>query len=364
MKTLYSLTANNTIKTWSITQTGNKLTTTWGDGPNQNRTDEYHSPEKAAEEMSSKISYQINRLRYVEEIPTTKPFMPMLAQPMNWNVNMEGFAIQPKYDGVRCIASNKQLLSRKNTHFTCFPHIQALTCRLPDNVYLDGELFVPGMPFEILSGYARRSTPSPVNKQFVYVIYDIIDTSLGYKERYSSLVNSYNLLAREYGHLKKMKEASLPFKFNIYLTDKFPIELCPTDFFDKSPSDHRSYIRGYHQEISKQHEGCMIRSLHTPYELNYRSTQLMKLKNFEDNEFQIVSVIKDRNNCGILVCKFKHTTFNCQMNWQQYLQRDIANHPEKYIGKYVRVKYEGYTNHGLPRCPKGIEIISSIGDKL
>jgi hypothetical protein len=362
--TLYCLSSKNNILTWTATVDDCTVRIQWGDGPNQYRNELYPSPEEAITAYTAEVKYQIDRKGYRKSIPTKRPMMPMLAQEYDWDKVLGPFAMQPKFDGIRCLASKTQLISRKNEQFKCFPHLEAILRQLPDDITLDGELYIHNLPFDLISGYARRNTVSPMSSQFRFIVYDIIDTEKTFVHRYNELINIISGLVQSHSVLLEMKQRSQPFPFNRHLTKQFPIDLCPTEFFDKAPSEHRPSVKAYFDNcISQKYEGAIVRTLDKPYELNFRSPSLLKMKSFDDSEFLIVGVETDRDGCGILTCEYNSTTFQCQMNWEKWRQVQIAQNPDHFIGKLVQVKYQGYTVNGMPRAPKGLRIIKQ-GDKI
>lgn len=362
--TLYCLSSRNTLLTWTATLDDCTVRIQWGDGPGQYRNDLYDSPEKAADAYNAEIKYQIDRKGYRRTIPTKRPMMPMLAQEFDSDRQIGPFAMQPKFDGIRCLASKTQLISRKNEKFNCFPHLEAILRQLPDDVTLDGELYIHNLPFDLISGYARRNTVSPMSNQFRYIVYDIVDTEKTFFHRYNDLSDTVHYLQSAHARLLDMKNKSQPFPFNRHLTKHFPIDLCPTSFFSGPITEHKQSVKAYFDNcISQKYEGAMVRTLDKPYELNFRSPSLLKMKSFDDQEFLIVGVDVDKDGCGLVVCEYKNSTFPCQMNWEKWRQVQIAQNPDHFIGKLVQVKYQGYTINGMPRAPKGLRIIKQ-GDKI
>lgn len=197
--------------------------------------------------------------------PSNRFFQPMLAFKYPQRTLALPFDIQPKLDGVRCIASESGLWSRKNTALTSVPHIQEAMGRLlasnPDVAYFDGELYLHGWPLPKISGLARLKRPSEDSLKLEYHIFDIVPNfgSLPWAERKKRLQR-----------LKGLADC-----IKIVRTDTAE-DQDDVDFL------HQRYVRlGY--------EGTMHRVLMSPY-IHKRSSSLLKRKDFHDEEAKIVKV--------------------------------------------------------------------------
>ncbi len=162
--TLYKRTSTGKIQTWFIEidggsyrttsgQQGGKLVTslwTVAEAKNVGRSNET-SPEEQAlletEAIYTKKLEQGGYFRTIEEIDDDRGFFePMLAHPFDPTRLPEGerFYVQPKFNGIRCVARKSGLWSRKGKKFVNCPHIEEELKPFfetwPDAI-LDGELY-------------------------------------------------------------------------------------------------------------------------------------------------------------------------------------------------------------------------------
>ena len=166
----------------------------------------------------------------IDKVETILVVRPMLAQTFDFakykstrkckKINFPA-AGQRKYDGIRCMThlENGQIVmeSRKGTKFENFDKMRTelfeFLKKLPDTVYLDGELYSYDVPFEVVSGLVRLSTKkatetniNDINK-LIYIIYDFVDISeegLPFDERMHLLDGFFG--KKNLNHLKNVKQ--------------------------------------------------------------------------------------------------------------------------------------------------------------
>ncbi len=257
--------------------------------------------------------------------------------------------IQRKYDGIRCISyrdtsGNIIIESRKGIPFQNFgllkEQLSELFDKLPNNFYFDGELYTNDIEFEIVSGLIRlheKKTTSEdlelINK-IEYYIYDFVnlnELATPFKDRHVFLKDFLNKNTKKM-HLIKEVETILIKKIDD--------------------------IHTYHDKfVAEGYEGIMIRDLNGPYEINKRSKYLQKYKEFMEEEFKIVGYHDgtgdekgaDKWDCEITKTKTVSVrprgTFESRK--KQFLEAD------KYIGKKITIRFQGYTEDGSLRFPVG-----------
>ena len=115
----------------------------------------------------------------------------------------------------------------------------------------------------------------------------------------------------------------------------------------------------YGQWQERGYEGQMIR-LNVPYE-NKRSKSLLKRKEFQDNEYEILGVEEGSGNRSGTVGYFNFVTpegvafkSNIKGNFE-YLTELLENR-ESLIGKQATIKYFRLTPDGVPRFPYVVAI--------
>ncbi len=87
-----------------------------------------------------------------------------------------------------------------------------------------------------------------------------------------------------------------------------------------------------------------------------RTASLLKRKEFQDEEFEILDIVEGRGNrsgmAGAAILKLdKKRTFNAAIMGTDEYRRKILLNPQKIIGLQATVKYFHKTPDGVPRFP-------------
>lgn len=256
---------------------------------------------------------------------------PMLAISFNEKKVKFPCIVQPKYDGVRCLITfdkEVQIFSRKGKPYN-IPHLKKWAEEYRELLPLDGELYNHGeLSFqEIVSAVKKQSEITPLIR---YVVYDK-PTEGTNKERWENLQKEFP------------KEANSP----AYLSGSI---ICHS----------MEEIWDYHEKcVSQGYEGVIIRNLKGTYEKGFRSSNLIKLKVFNDAEFEIINVVEASGRdagTAIFVCKCKEGWFSVKPQGTRELRKEYFNNQDKLIGKMVTVQYQGLSDEGIPRFPSAITI--------
>lgn len=367
---LYKLNNNNRVSWWKIQQSqdahGNltcDYAISWGQDTKTINisTANYNSystptPERAAQEIESLIKEQIARKGYTTDIPTTVPDLPMLAQKWEDHIKREPFqsvCLQPKLDGLRCLATHDKLISRRTELITSCPHISYILEHLSSEHKLDGELYIGGVDLQTIQSYVARQRPHRVYKEIEYHIFDYVDTEMPFIERYellrkivkelmvvhSDLISTYNSVP------EKLRQKS-------HLSENCPIKLVSMNHVMVPTNDpsFESLLINYHRDaVDAGYEGAMVRNPDSPYELNYRSPNLLKFKHRIDDEFEIIDIAEGYGKTGIFVCKTPSgVVFEATPSWINERKRHLLRNKEKYIGRWVTVEFEKYSKDGTP----------------
>lgn len=315
-------------------------------GKNLGKVNSTSLEEQAFKEAEYRWKYQINRNGYFESLSQAiseeaNKVSPTLAKvydpdkPPGYKV-----AIQPKLDGIRCIALKRDsevlLMSRTGKLITTLPHINNYLSNLDFSSleFLDGELYAHKYrkDFSTLCSIVKRDSVVDSHTDIEFHVFDCKSSKdLTFKERYN-LLNSLNL-----GNLPYIKVVET--LFNIELLD--------------IPSKY-SYF------TSQEYEGIMIRNIDSPYE-NFRTSNLLKYKEMRDSEFKIVDISSGRGklkNCGIIQCITpSNDIFKVKMSGSYKDLEVLLTDKEKYIGKYLTVQYQSLDPvTGIPRFPVGVRI--------
>lgn len=260
--------------------------------------------------------------------------------------------IQPKLDGIRYTArklsSSIELRTRQSKIKPFFDHIrdEIEKLSLPDNIILDGEFYSLSIQFKTLNGYCnitkQESYDNIPEKELLSIRYNIFDCY--------DLKNPQRTFQERYEYLKTILPED---------TEFLSLVKCEVIESDKG-------IHEWHDKyVSQGYEGIMIRNSAGKYRLNYRSSDLLKLKNFIDEEYTIVAAetpktgkdegaiifILETNDGAEFTCRPRGTIEDRIREYQDYL-----DNKKNYIGKKYTVRFQEKYENGIPRFPVGIAI--------
>lgn len=166
-------------------------------------------------------------------------------------------------------------------------------------------------------------------KYFVYDCFDLDNMDLTFKER-NAILNS----------LPKTKYIHIVETYN---------------------ADNKKEVRKYQDKfVDEGYEGTMLRNYDSMYQLNKRTKDLQKYKDFMETEFEIVGFTEGEGHEKgqvIWICKTKdNEEFNVVPVGTRVHRRKLFKEAEKHIGKQLTVIHFGYTDKGIPRIAKGKDI--------
>jgi len=241
--------------------------------------------------------------------------LPMLAN--KWDDRekyiSEPFYVQPKLDGIRLLVSNAGCYSRtgKPVH-----GVEHLGKDLKDGEWLDGEMYAANMTFEDITS-AFRMNPSALTF-YVFDYFDLGRPDLPFAER-RKYVTVETVLVKKKGDI---------------------------------PTWHARFV-------DQGHEGIMIRDAVSTYEIGKRSNYLLKYKEFQTEEYEVVGVKEGtgrEKGAGIWECRVGNHVFSAKPEGTLEFRRRIFRDREHYIGKMLTVRFQNLTAQGVPRFPVGVAI--------
>jgi len=254
--------------------------------------------------------------------------------------------IQPKLDGIRCIAINGQAYSRK---MKLIPNqfIQKVFAEL--NLHgFDGELMVHG-DFNKVQSAVMSEDGEP---DFYYVVYDWWNLEQPYEERFECVLTAVNLLNSQY----------------VAAIDSGVVENG-----EQAEEELNHFIKaGY--------EGAMLRSFTSPYKQGrstFKEGYLLKLKKFLDDEAVVIGFeerlhntneqgrdergyakrsskkegMVGANTLGSLIVKWNDIEFGVGSGFNDAQRKEIWENKEQYLGKLVTFKFQELSAKGIPRFP-------------
>lgn len=247
----------------------------------------------------------------------------LLAHKWQNDVDLVGWWMSEKLDGVRAWWDGKQFLSRLGNALLAPPWF---TAGLP-NYPLDGELWVARKEFQRCVSIVRRADGGEQWREVKYLVFDAPKTEGGFEAR----VEHVNALFGAGQH-------------------QFA-----------APVEHLR-CQGYHHlktELARVEglggEGLMLRQPGSKY-VDGRSATLLKVKTFHDAEGRVVAHEpgkgKHKDRLGALVCEMPDgTRFNVGTGFQ-----DKERESPPPIGAIVTYRYQELTKDGVPRFPSYVGV--------
>jgi len=277
----------------------------------------------------SKWNHKHNRENYrptMDEETSTK-ISPMLAKTFENGRHLKfPLYIQPKIDGLRCLASIGGLYSR-----TGCPFLGLLSIRNDLKKYfeknegcvVDGELYSDEMPFEELSGYCRRHKTIPSGKKVVFHVFDVITPDdMGFEDRLS-----------------------------FFPKETENIRLVPT----REIEGQGEIEPNLKQFIKNGYEGIILRNKNGAYRVGHRSWDLQKYKLFQEDEFIITGFTEGTGReKGLVIweCQTKEgKTFHVRPEGEHETRKEMFKKAGSCIGKKLTVVFQEYTKDQIPRFP-------------
>jgi DNA ligase 1 len=112
--------------------------------------------------------------------------------------------------------------------------------------------------------------------------------------------------------------------------------------------------------VAEGFEGAILRKYSTPYESGKRSGGLIKLKSFQDAEFEIVAVNEGRGKFvgkAVFSCKANNgKVFDCCAPGTMEDRATYFQVGDTLIGKQLTVKYFELSEDGTPLFPVGLAV--------
>ena len=257
--------------------------------------------------------------------------------------------IQPKFDGVRCLAhvigqadgkNVVQLLTRGGKQWD-IPHLALeLAHIMPEGMVLDGEIYIHGKTFQEISKLVKKRRPE--SSDLEYHIYDV------------PMYESTDDEADDEHPFHKRLEALVEVHKAIKATKTTHLVMCPTSVVMNEADVYEIQS----ELMSVGFEGAIVRSQDGLYRFGYRSPDLLKVKTFLDDEYEVVGFhpgIGKFETCVIWECVTKDgQAFNCVPKGTFDERQEFLANGHTYVGELLKVKFFELTDDGIPRFPVGI----------
>jgi len=326
---LFKLT-NTNLLSWGISVSGNKVVIEHGTYRGKLQVDIHACPsnDAAITEMQRRVAIKRTKQGYTTTIPTSVPELPMLASTYNPSSLPDNVFIQPKLDGIRCVATSTTMRTRRNEPITSLPHIQETLSTLPPGIKLDGELYCHGKSFQEHLSIVKRDSPHKEFSQMSYHVFDVQIEDMPFSERYKLLFQTLDTLSSQY---------------------IIPVQTfyCPKSDIPLIAKDHFS-----------NYEGAILRDPAGLYQNNHRSSSLQKYKWHETAECQIVDIIAPKTGrsegAAIFICRHPDTgqQFKAVPKLSIYIRKSMYEDKDSLIGYWARITYDALSDKGVPLKPR------------
>lgn len=323
------------------------------EGKNIGKANETTPMEQAIAEAQARWEKQLKK-GYVDSIDAAKAnelndlieggILPMLAHTFEKQGHKIKYPcyVQPKLDGIRCIAILKEgkctLWSRSRKQITSCPHIvNEIEKNFKEDIVLDGELYNHDFKdnFEHIVHLVRQEEPDSQCTDVTYNIYDIVDYSNNFKDRYFPF---HDLDQDEFQYLKAVAT--------------FLVEV-------------EENVAGYFNMFKNHgYEGAILRNANSFY-VNKRSYDLQKVKEMQDDEFEIIGISEGKGrlagHAGAFICRTKDgTEFNAKMSGSTERLREYFLDHSLWQGRLLVVQYQDLTSYNIPRFPVGLRLKEEV----
>lgn len=225
------------------------------------------------------------------------------------------------------------------THLREDPELLEVFRNMP-HLILDGELYKHGKSLQQISGAARMEKNAYDCDWLEYYVYDLIDLEnldKPAKDRIKLLQSIQQSYGWGFDPYREWKEGELQ------------IQVVPQVYI----SGWASMKKLHAQYVEEGFEGLVIRNPDKPYKPNGRTNDMIKIKMYKDDEFEITGLsegLREEDMCFTLVTadglEFKAKPIGTRELKQQY--REDLN---QLIGKMATVKYFYLSDEGTPLQP-------------
>lgn len=354
---LYHKGSKGTIYSWKIWTEGADIVTEYGQlggkmqiarkeavPKNVGRSNETTPYDQAEREAQSMWTFKVERKckESIDDAEDEEVFLPMLADTFEKRrgKKKDGHTypcdIQPKLDGVRCLAfwegNEVKLMSRGGKYWNC-PHITTrLEQILPKKVVLDGELYIHGETFQAITRLVKKHRQETVNVQLhAYDCVILDDRGAPWPARRDAL--------------------------RAWFDDSASSEVVPVKTLTAESEEQVYDLQGLF--MSDGYEGAVVRCYdNSTYRFGYRSKRLLKVKTFDDGEFEVIGHTNNGvgkfKNCILWLCVTEGgEEFEVTPKGTMEYRRNLINEVVEGVGQMLKVKYIGFSEAGIPKHAVG-----------
>lgn len=306
-------------------------------GKNIGRSNETTPQVQAEKEVESLIKDKLTKWYFLtqEEVEQEEVILPMLAKDFNKEkekIDWSNCYTQPKLDWMRALVKIKNwvvtIWSRQGKEITTCPHIidwftnWAEEFKIEDKI-LDWELYAHWFTFQENMEMVKKYREGRTDKFVKFHMYDRV-WNVPFKWRF----------------LLDMDLVWLPSICKV---------VCTTwvNSIDKLKTLHSKNIEDWY-------EGTIVRWGNEGYKPNWRSSNLLKYKDFLDLTATIIDVEPSdaRPTQWVMVCENENwERFKASLKFSFEERERILREKNSYIWRTAEIRFFEYTDGGLPRFP-------------
>lgn len=248
--------------------------------------------------------------------------------------------VQPKLDGIRCIARIEGLFTRQGQEITAVPHIHSVLAPIfeayPD-IILDGELYNHDFrdDFGAISSIVRKKnvTAEDLEKAEALMQYHVYD---------AAGIHAHQPFITRQGIVDQLL-AELDIEWLVRVETRYAATEEEADKF-------------YGEFLERGFEGAMYRCPNTPYEVGKRSKALLKRKEFITDEYEVVAIEPGSGNWAGLAKRVvlrlpDGRTFGAGIRGTAERARQLLHEQHK----QATVRFFCLSPDGVPRFPVVID---------
>lgn len=252
----------------------------------------------------------------------------LLAHSWDNSTDLSGWWMSEKLDGVRAYWDGKQFISRQGNVFLA---PDWFTEDLPNNVHLDGELWIARKAFQRTVSIVRRQDRGKEWEEVKYLVFDAPQVDDFFEARVA--------------YLQKLLDATQP------------------GFATAHKQERCRNVEHLLDELKRVEaaggEGLMLRQPSSRYEFG-RSHSLLKVKTFHDAEAKVLEYLpgtgKHKGRMGALSVELANgVKFAIGTGFSD---KERANPPP--IGSIVTFRYQELTDAGVPRFPSYVRARTDV----
>lgn len=269
-------------------------------------------------------------------------------------VNNKKFAITTKIDGSRIIAlkDNDGKISfwtRQGQPYEGLVDLEGEMQYFPRNICLDGELVAVDTDKE--NTYKNTMKLSRTKDQEKHGLKMRVFDCMSCEEFKLQISHDPYYLRRIL--LDDIFDLAKNYKLGILQDQQYSKEEIekemrqPFHYFEKvailyQGTDKNKILEILEQQVNEGEEGVMINIVNAPYHFS-RTWDLLKVKKFKDTELKIIGFEEGTNKhegkLGAFVCEYKNNIVKVGSGLSDEDREYFWNNQDKYLGKYITVKY-------------------------